>query len=167
MTQLAETSGKYRDWDPAFAREALKDYVTRPGALIEALHKVQEIFGYVGDDAIILLANLFNLTRADVYGVVSFYHDFKRERPGRYTIKVCQAEACQAVGSEGLTAAIKEHLGVGFHDTTADGAFTLEPVYCLGNCACGPNIMVEKRVHARMNIDRFKSLTEALVKEAK
>src|SRR5690606_41179427 len=68
------------------------------GALIEALHKVQEIFGYVGDDAIILLANLFNLTRADVYGVVSFYHDFKRERPGRYTIKVCQAEACQAVG---------------------------------------------------------------------
>lgn len=167
MTQLAAASSKYRDWDPALAREAVEDFVTRPGALIEALHKVQEIFGYVDDEAIILLANLFNQTRADVYGVVSFYHDFKRERPGLHTVKVCQAEACQAMGSEALTSAIKSHLGVDFHETTEDGAFSLEPVYCLGNCACGPNIMVDQRVHARMSIDRFKSLTEALVKEAK
>ena len=164
-TQLAAPS-KYRDWDPDLAREAVQGYVQRPGALIEALHRLQEMFGYVDDDAIIMLASMFNLTRADVHGVASFYHDFKRARPGRYVVKVCQAEACQAMGSEQLTGEIKAHLGVGFHETTADGEFTLEPVYCLGNCACSPNIMVEKQVYARMSIDRFKTLTEALAKEA-
>jgi formate dehydrogenase subunit gamma len=163
-TQLAAPS-KYRDWDPDLAREAVQAFTRKPGALIEALHRLQEIFGYLDDEAIILLASMFNLTRAEVHGVASFYHDFKRERPGRYVVKVCQAEACQAMGAEKLTTEIKSHLGIGFHETTGDGEFTLEPVYCLGNCACSPNIMVEKQVYARMNIERFKSLTESLVKE--
>lgn len=167
MTQLAASRKNYRDWDPEAAREAVSEFVGRPGALIEALHRVQEVFGYIDDEAIILLAKLFNLTRADVHGVASFYHDFKRQPGGRYTVRVCQAEACQAMGSEQLTAAIKAHLGVDFHETTPDREFSLEPVYCLGNCACAPNIMVDKRVHARMTIDRFKTLADTLAKEAK
>ena len=166
MTQLTadKTSA---DWDADLARESVQAYAQRPGALIEALHKIQEIFGYVPDDGIILLAEIFNLSRADVHGVASFYHDFKRSKPGRHVIKVCQAEACQAMGSEQLTQEIKSQLGADFHETTEDGSFTLEPVYCLGNCACSPNIMVDKQVYARMNSERFRSLTESLVKEAK
>lgn len=164
MTQLVSAK-QYRDWDPDLARESVQDLVSKPGSLIEALHKIQEQFGYIDDEAIRLLASLYNLTRAEVHGVASFYHDFKRTRPGKYTVKVCQAEACQAMGSEQLTQAIKEHLGVDFHETTAGGEFTLEPVYCLGNCACSPNIMVDRQVYARMNIDRFKQLTQSLAQE--
>lgn len=168
MTTTAQPTAprEYRDWDAEAAREAVKDLAEQPGSLLEALHRIQDIFGHVSDDAIILLADVYNLTRAEVYGVVTFYHDFRRNPGGQWTIRVCQAEACQSMGSEQLTEAIKEQLGIGFHGTTEDGQFNLEPVYCLGNCACSPNIMIDNQVHARMTPDRFKSLLSTLTREA-
>lgn len=162
--QLAEPK-HYQEWDLEHAREAISDLANTPGALIEALHRLQDLYGYLNDDALIMLAATFNLTRAEVHGVASFYHDFNRSKPGKYIIKVCQAEACQSMGSEALTQAVKDQLGVDFHETTADGNITLEPVYCLGNCACSPNIMVDKQVHARMNADKFKALVAGLARE--
>ncbi|MDT8399933.1 MAG: formate dehydrogenase subunit gamma [Pseudomonadales bacterium] len=165
MTDLAATS-KYQNWNPDLAQRTVQEFADKPGALIVALHKLQEIFGYVDEAAIMLLAKTFNLSRAEVHGVTSFYHDFRHHKPGHYTIKVCQAEACQAMGSEELTAGIKAHLGIDFHETTPTGEFSLEPVYCLGNCACCPNIMIDDQVHARMSVERFKTLTRSLVEEA-
>ena len=153
---------QYQNWSLALAKETIEPLADVPGALINALHKLQEVFGYVDDEALPMLGKIFNVSRAEVHGVASFYHDFKRSKPGKYVVKVCQAEACQAMGSEELTDSIKEQLGVNFHETTEDGSITLEPVYCLGNCACSPNIMVDKQVHARMSSDKFKSLVSAL-----
>lgn len=157
---------QYQEWNLETAREAVKEFASQPGALINALHRLQELFGYVDDEAMIMLASTFNLSRAEVHGVASFYHDFRRSKPGRFVVKVCQAEACQAMGSEALTSAIKDELGVDFHETSADGNFSLEPVYCLGNCACSPNIMIDRQVYARMSADKFSALSQTLVKEA-
>lgn len=165
MQQLAGPIS-YQDWDLAAARDSIQEFVGRTGGVILALHKIQDIFGYVDDSAMAMLGKEFNLTRAEIHGVTSFYHDFKREKPGKYTVKVCQAEACQAMGSEKLTAEIKAFLGVDFHETTASGDFTLEPVYCLGNCACSPNIMVDDQTYGRVSIDGFKALANSLAKEA-
>lgn len=148
------------------ATNVVQEFKDQPGALINALHKLQATFGYVDEAAMPMLAKLFNLSRAEVHGVTSFYHDFRRSKPGRYTIRVCQAESCQAMGSEALTTAIKQQLGCGFHETTADGNFTLEKVYCLGNCACSPNIMVDKQTYGRVTAESFKKLTNTLVSKA-
>jgi formate dehydrogenase subunit gamma len=163
MMQLAEPV-QYQEWDLASARESVQALALEQGALIKALHVLQETYGYVHDEALPMLGKVFNVTRAEVHGVASFYHDFKRHKPGKYVVKVCQAEACQSMGSEALTDAVKKQLGVDFHETTTDGSFSLEPVYCLGNCACSPNIMIDKQVYARMTPDRFKSLTASLGK---
>jgi len=148
------------------ATEVGEEFRDRRWALIESLTKWQETFGYIDEAAIPMLAKLFNLSRAEVHGVTSFYRDFRRHKPGRYTIKVCQAEACQAMGSEGLSAAITQHLGCNFDETTSDGMFTLEKVYCLGNCACSPNIMVDKQTYGRVTEKSFKVLTAALATKA-
>jgi len=165
MQQLAGPI-KYQDWNLEKAREAAQAFVGRTGGVMIALHRIQEIFGYVDDSAMPMLGKLFNLSRAEVHGITSFYHDFKRSKPGAYTVKICQAEACQAMGSDKLTEEIKAFLGVDFHETSANGAFTLEPVYCLGNCACSPNIMVDNQTYGRVSIEGFKTLAENLAKEA-
>lgn len=165
MTQLAGPS-EYQDWNLDLARESVQEFANQPGALINALHKLQELFGYVDDEAMSMLASVFNLSRAEVHGVKSFYHDFRHQKAGKYTIKVCQAEACQAMGSEQLTSDIKARLGIDFHETTPGGDFSLEPVYCLGNCACSPNIMINKQVYARMSGEKFTALADTLSKEA-
>lgn len=157
---------RFRDFTLELATEVVQEFRDQPGTLIVALHKLQDTFGYVDEAAMPMLATVFNLSRAEVHGVTSFYHDFRRSRPGRYTIRVCQAESCQAMGSEELTAAIKTQLGCDFHQTTADGTFTLEPVYCLGNCACSPNIMVDKQTYGRMSAASFKTLSAALASKA-
>lgn len=165
MMQLASPA-RFQDFSLELATEVVEEFRHQPGALINALHKLQETFGYVDEAAMPMLGKLFNLSRAEVHGVTSFYHDFRRSKPGRYTIRVCQAEACQAVGSEVLSQAVTEQLGCGFHETTADGMFTLEKVYCLGNCACSPNLMVDKQVHARMTPEKFRKLAAALASQA-
>jgi formate dehydrogenase subunit gamma len=165
MMQLASPAS-FRDFTLELATEVVEEFRSQPGALIVALHKLQETFGYVDEAAMPMLGKLFNLSRAEVHGVTSFYHDFRRHKPGRYTVKVCQAEACQAMGSEQLTAAIKQQLGCDFHETTQDGLFTLEPVYCLGNCACSPNVMVDKQTYGRVSEKSFKALTTSLAQKA-
>jgi formate dehydrogenase subunit gamma len=130
----------------------------RPGALLEILHGVQAQLGYVPPEAVPVLAAELNLSRAEVHGVVSFYHFFRQAAPGRHTVRVCQAESCQAMGAEQLTEHVKQALGVDFHDTTADGRFTLEPVYCLGNCACSPAVMRDGDIFGRVSPERFDEL---------
>lgn len=129
------------------------------GALLPMLHALQEEFGCIDEEAIPLLARELNLSRADVHGVVSFYHEFRRSRPGRHTIKVCRAEACQSMNADGLIDHIRRRLKVDFHETTADDAFSLEPVFCLGNCALAPAVMVDETLHGRVSPARFDAIT--------
>ena len=153
-------------FDDGPARAILAAKSTMPGALLPILHDLQAEYGHVPDAVVPLVAEALNLSRAEVHGVTSFYHDFKRSKQGRYTIKVCQAESCQAMGSAQLTTAIKAQLGCDFHETTTDGNFSLEPVYCLGNCACSPNIMVDKQTYGRVSTASFKALTKGLASKA-
>lgn len=131
---------------------------TLPGALLPVLHAVQEALRYVPKDAVPLIAHELNLSIAEVHGVVTFYHYFLQERPGRQVMHICRAEACQALGSVALEAHAKARLGVDYHGTTRDGAITLEPVYCLGNCALGPSLMIDQRLHGRVTPERFDAL---------
>ena len=130
--------------------------------LMPTLHAVQEAFGHIPIAAIPLIARGLNLTRAEVYGVVTFYHHFRTAPTGRHIIAICQAEACKAMGSDALTAHAKRSLGVDYHEVTADGLFSLEPVYCLGNCACTPSIMIDSDVHARVTPERFDEIVAEL-----
>jgi formate dehydrogenase subunit gamma len=136
------------------ARE-LKD---KPGALLPILHGIQEELGYVPPEAIPTIAEVLNLTRAEVHGVVTFYHDFRSEAPGRHIVRICQAESCQATGSTALSAHAVKQLGVDFHHTTSDKEFTLERVYCLGNCACSPSVMVDGEVYGRVTPEKLNSI---------
>jgi formate dehydrogenase subunit gamma len=113
------------------------------GPLLPILHGVQEEFGHVPTEALPVIANALNISRADVHGVVSFYHDFRKEPAGRHILKLCQAESCQSMGSDAVAEKLKRALGVGFHETARDGSVTLEPVYCLGLCACSPAALLD------------------------
>jgi formate dehydrogenase subunit gamma len=125
------------------------------GALLPILHSIQDRLGYVPDAAVPIVAEVLNLSRAEVHGVVSFYHFFRTKPPGKQTLYVCRAEACQSMGSRALEAYARKKLGVDFHETTADGRFSLEPVYCLGNCACSPAVMVDETVYGRVTPQRL------------
>ena len=143
-------------------QDIVDDLKTKPGALLPILHAVQGRYGYIPKAAIPVIAQGLNLSRAEVHGVISFYHFFRSEPAGEHTLYVCRAEACQAMGSRELEAYIKEKLGVDFHDTSADGKVTLEPVYCLGNCACSPNVRLGDNVHARMDKSKVDDLLSNL-----
>jgi formate dehydrogenase subunit gamma len=134
-----------------------------PGALLPVLHGVQDALRYVPKDAVPLIAGELNLSRAEVHGVITFYHYFRSYKPGRHVLQLCRAEACQAVGGHALEAHAKRSLGIDFHGTTADGAITLEPVYCLGNCALGPAALLDDRLQGRLSVERF----EAMVAQAR
>ena len=134
---------------------------SRPGPLIEVLHAIQAELGYVPEGAVPLVAQGLNLSRADVHGVVTFYHFFRRTPPGKHVINLCRAEACQSMGADALVEHAKRRLGIDFHETTADGKFSLEPVYCLGNCACSPAAMVDGRLHGRLTPERFDAMIAA------
>jgi formate dehydrogenase subunit gamma len=134
----------------------------KPGALLPILHAVQDALGYVPPESLAVIAHELNLTRAEVYGVVTFYHHFRDKPPGRAVVQICRAEACQALGARALEAHAKRALGIDFHETTADGAITLEPVYCLGNCGCGPSVLVDNdELHARVTPAAFDELVKA------
>jgi formate dehydrogenase subunit gamma len=133
-----------------------------PGSLLPILHDVQAELGYIPDGAIGPIALALHQSRAEVHGVVSFYHDFRRQPPGRHVLKICQAESCQALGSRALTAHIEQRLGCRLGGTAADGSVTIEPVYCLGNCACSPAVLLDGQLHGRVDaelVDRL--LTQA------
>lgn len=137
------------------AEQVIAPHVATEGGLLPALHDLQAAFGFISDEAVRLLAQAFNLSRAEVYGVVTFYHDFRRAPAGRHVVKLCQAEACQAMGSRDLAAHARERLGVALGGTTADGRVTLQPIYCLGLCATAPSAMVDGRVLGRVTAARL------------
>jgi formate dehydrogenase subunit gamma len=128
------------------------------GALLPVLHAIQDAIGYVPAGAVPVIANDLNLSRAEVHGMLSFYHYFRTQPSGKHIIYLCRAEACQSMGARVLEAKVKQRLGIDFHETTADGAFTLEPVYCLGNCACAPSVMIDKTLYGRVDEERFEAL---------
>jgi formate dehydrogenase subunit gamma len=140
---------------------ALSQYQSQPGPLLQVLHAVQQRLRYIPDAAVPIIASALNLSRAEVHGVITFYHYFRRHPPGQHTVQVCQAESCQAMQAEQLTEHAKQRLGVGFHGTTPDGRFTLEPVYCLGNCASSPAIMIDDELYGRVSAKRFDDLIAA------
>lgn len=141
---------------------ALSSCGSRPGPLLLVLHAVQDALGCVPDEAVEEIARGLNLSRAEVHGVITFYHDFRSAPAGRHILKICRAESCQAVGADALVDHAKRRLGVDFHETTSDGAITLEPVYCLGNCALSPALLVGSEIHGRMTAERFDALAAGL-----
>ncbi len=147
-------------YDMDTAGEIIAGFDRRPEMLVQILAHIVERFGYVSEDGIRQLADELNLSRADVHGVVSYYHDFRTAPPGRHIVKVCQAEACQAMGSRALTDHVQGALGVELNGTADD--VTLEPVYCLGNCACAPAVMIDGRTYGRVDAERFDELLGAL-----
>ena len=134
---------------------ALKD---KPGALLPILHAVQDKLGYVPSESVPAIAKALNLSRAEVHGVISFYHYFRDTAPWKQTIHLCRAESCQAMGGKKLEAHVKSTLGIDYHETTADGKFSLEPVYCLGNCACSPAMQIGHEIYGRVSADNFESI---------
>ena len=122
-----------------------------PGALLPLLHAVQDKLGYVPEESYLPISKALALSVAEVHGVVTFYHHFRSHPVGKHILQICRAESCQAMGSEKLEASIKTKLGIDYHQTTQDGAITLEPIYCLGNCACSPSVMMDDDVYGRMD----------------
>lgn len=138
----------------------------RPENLIEMLHDVQDRMGRVSDEAVAILARAINRSRAEVHGVLTFYHDFHREPHGRHTVKLCGAEACQSMGCRSLARHAERRLGVKMGETTADGAVTLETVYCLGNCALSPAMMIDGRLYGRVTPEKFDAMLDCMKAEA-
>lgn len=132
------------------------------GPLLPILHAIKDTLGYVPADSIPVIAKKLNLSRAEVHGVISFYHDFKQQPAGQNVVQICRAEACQAMGARELEAHAIKTLGLEYGETSADGAITLEPVYCLGNCSCSPSISINQKVHARVSNERFDELIAEL-----
>lgn len=152
----------YEKWDAERAAEIIAAHKQHEGPTLIILHAVQEAFGYVPEPAIPMIAEALNLSRAEVHGVFTFYHDFRHEPAGRHVLKLCRAEACQAAGGDALAARAEHKLGVSIGHTTPDGRVTLEPIYCLGLCATAPSAMLDGRVVGRLDNNRI----DALVAEA-
>jgi formate dehydrogenase subunit gamma len=138
----------------------------QPGPLLLVLHAIQDELGFIPPDAVPLIAAGLNLSRAEVHGVVTFYHHFRSTPPGEHIVQLCRAEACQSMNADQLAAHVKKRLGIGFHETTADGRISLEPVYCLGNCACSPAMMIDDELHGRVSAERFDELLTHLEHDA-
>jgi formate dehydrogenase subunit gamma len=131
------------------------------GALLPILHAVQHAFGHVPQEALPIIAKDLNISRAEAHGVMTFYHDFREKPAGRTVLKLCRAEACQAVGADALAEAVKAKLGLDWHETSVDGAVTLEPVFCLGLCACGPAAMVDGQLVGRATAETLCAKVQA------
>ncbi len=142
-------------WNAARAGEVIAGHAHLDGATLPILHALQETFGYIDPEAVPLLAEALNLSRAEIHGVVTFYHDFRSAPAGRHVVKLCRAEACQAVGAVAIADHAKRRLGIDWHGTSLDGAVTLEPVFCLGLCACGPAALVDGEPVAYLDAAAF------------
>lgn len=136
----------------------LSDHLHLEGPLLPVLHAIQDAFGHIPETAHRPIVDALNISRAELHGVISFYHDFRANPAGRHVLKICRAEACQAVGGAALAEATLAKLGLDWHGTTANGAVTVEPVYCLGLCACAPAAMLDDRVLGRVDADRMDAL---------
>jgi formate dehydrogenase subunit gamma len=152
----------YEPWDETRGAEIIAEHDSLEGATLVILHALQEAFGYVPEPAIPMIATALNLSRAEVHGVFTFYHDFRHEPAGRHVLKICRAEACQAAGGDALAARAEAALGISLGSTTSDARVTLEPIYCLGLCATAPSAMLDGRLVGRLDEARI----DALVAEA-
>ena len=161
MSSLHQPSA-YEPWDEARGAEIIAEHAEIEGATLVILHALQEAFGYIPEPAIPMVASALNLSRAEVYGVFTFYHDFRKKPAGHHVLKLCRAEACQAAGGDALAARAEAKLGVALGETTADDRVTLEPIYCLGLCATAPSAMLDGRVIGRLDQTRL----DALIVEA-
>jgi formate dehydrogenase subunit gamma len=152
----------FEPWDETRGAEIIAEHSEQEGATLVILHALQGAFGYVPEAAIPMVAQTLNLSRAEVHGVFTFYHDFRHKPAGRHVLKLCRAEACQAAGGDALAARAEAKLGVSLGNTTADDRVTLEPIYCLGLCATAPSAMLDGRLIGRLDEKRI----DALVAEA-
>jgi formate dehydrogenase subunit gamma len=148
----------YESWSAERTAQIIAELEGLDGPLLPILHALQESFGYVDKAAEPMIAEALNISRAEVHGVVTFYHDFRDEPAGRHVIKLCRAEACQAAGGDALAARVEAKLGVAFGHTTADGRVTLEPVYCLGLCSVSPSAMFDSRIVGRLDEKKLDAL---------
>lgn len=153
-----QITSAHEPWNEARGAEIIAEYSKREGATLVILHALQDVFGYVPEPAIPLVASALNLSRAEVYGVFSFYHDFRKKPGGRHVLKLCRAEACQAAGGDVLAARAETKLGIALGNTTADERVTLEPIYCLGLCATAPSAMLDGRPIGRLDDARIDTL---------
>lgn len=148
----------FEPWSPQRAAEIISLHAKEEGAALPLLHALQEVFGHIPAEAVPMAAEALNLSRAEMHGIVTFYHDFREAPPGRHVLKLCRAEACQARGSEALAARAEAKLGVATGGTTPDRRVTLEAVYCLGLCASAPSAMLDGRVVGRLDAERLDTL---------
>jgi formate dehydrogenase subunit gamma len=152
---------KFELWEEKRAREVVIAHATGDGATLPILHALQETFGCVPEAAVAIVADVLNLSRAEIHGVVSFYHDFRRAPPGHHVLKLCRAEACQAMGGDALGARARAKLGIDWGETTRDGRVTLAAVFCLGLCATAPSAMIDDRLVGRLTESRLDTLIAA------
>jgi formate dehydrogenase subunit gamma len=138
----------------------------KPDELLEILHELQEHLGFIPEATLPVIAKALNRSRAEVHGVVTFYHDFRREPAGRHVIKICKAEACQAMGTDHLCSHAEKKFGCQIGGTSADGNYTVEAVYCLGNCALSPAILIGEQLYGKVDAKRFDKIVSSLNKEA-
>lgn len=151
---------KREEFNKETASEIIAGFARRPEMLVQILHAFMDRFGWISSDAIRQLADELNVSRADVHGVVSYYHDFRTSPAGKHVVKICEAEACQAMGSRALSAHAQKSLGLDMHES--NDRVTLEPIYCLGNCACSPAIMVDGKTFGRVSAQRFDEIVAAM-----
>jgi formate dehydrogenase subunit gamma len=151
-------------WDKAAIISIVDSLEHQRGALMPILRRIQDDLGWVPPEILPLIAHELNLSRAEVHGVASFYHDFRHEPPGRNIVRICRAESCQAMGAVALADHARQRLGIDFGDTSADGSFSLEAVYCLGNCACSPAVVINGEIIGRVTPERFDTAISSLVR---
>ena len=154
---------RYDPWDPLEAAKVVAARAHEKGSAIPIMHDLMERFGYVDRAIIPVLAEALNLSRAEIHGTLTFYHDFRDHPPGRTTLKVCRAEACQSRGAVGMHDALRRKLGIDWHGTTSDGAITIEPVFCIGLCACAPAVLVDEEPVGNVRIETL----DALIQDAR
>jgi formate dehydrogenase subunit gamma len=153
-------------WNSARAEERIRELEHLPGALLPMLHALQEEFGYIDESAVPMLSRVLNISQAEVHGTISFYHDFRRSAPGRHVLKICRAEACQSMGCEKLIHHVENRLGVQLGQTTPDGNFTVEQVFCLGLCAMSPSMMLDDKPYGRVSTLVADSLIDGIRRPA-
>lgn len=147
----------------AHIQRILEQHQGEAGALLPVLHDIQDALGHVPEHALAVIAKALNLSRADVYGVVTYYHHFRLSPPAKHVVQICRAEACQARGAEALLAHAQSHPGCQAHGANHNNGITIEPVYCLGQCAIGPNVLVDdKQLHGRVSVPKFDALIQTL-----
>ena len=162
MTVIQTKPGEQASAIEAAITPIIEALQQKPGALLPILHGIQDRLGFVPSEAVPLIASSLNLSRADVHGVISFYHYFRSSPPGRHVLQICRAESCQAMGGRALELHARNKLKIDYHQTTADGEITLEPVYCLGNCACSPAVRVGDTIFGHVDAETFDAIVDEL-----